>query len=173
MLNRDAEKLGDLREAQFIRRPHAAFPRRPLLRGNAERFGAPLPAAASGELFQATGADVGGDDLPQAFRDFPHALNPSVTASPYRRSASADPASPICIASSGDADIMIRCDIPSREYQTGNMRYRPAKPLWLCRDGYVTAFHEEVRMALCFGDVIAAWRFVYLYHTELAHIVNA
>ncbi len=81
MLDRDAEEAGDLREVQFIERPHAALPRRPLLWGNAERFGAFFPAAASGVLFHAASADVGGDDLPQVFRDFPHALYPSMTIS--------------------------------------------------------------------------------------------
>ncbi len=45
MLNRDAEEVGDLHKAQFIRRLHTAFPRTPLLGRNAKGFGTLFPAA--------------------------------------------------------------------------------------------------------------------------------
>ncbi len=65
MLDSHAEEVGKLLQTEFIRRPHAALPGRPLLGRDAEGFGAPLAAAPAGEFLHALGADVCRDDLAQ------------------------------------------------------------------------------------------------------------
>ncbi len=171
MLDRDAEEAGDLREAQFVGRPHAAFPRRPLLRGNAERFGAFFPAAAFGELFHAAGADVGGDDLPELFRYFPHDdANQQKHSADGRRLLRSCPALNF-IAKSNDALIM-NCSVFPAGKPANYFDNDPAKPLRLCSWGCGLAVCQWQRLTLRFADTARSRESTCHHHTLLFIDVN-
>lgn len=74
VLDGNVEKLGYFLHPIFIGGSHPAFPGGPLLRGDAEAFGALFASAAAREFFHPAFSDVTRDGLAQLIRYFAHIL---------------------------------------------------------------------------------------------------